>query len=312
MELLLKLSPSVSFKIWGGKNLAKIKNIESAQRVGETWEISSHPSGPSKLQVNKTCLSELVNLSYLLKYIDTSDNLSVQAHPDDEFAQEHENEKGKTECWLILDAQPGAGVYLGFKSGVTKKEFRTALGAGMRVDGFLNFYEARPGDFFVVPAGAVHAIGAGVTLAEAQQNSGVTYRVWDWNRVGDDGNPRELHIEKAMEVMRFDEAFNRQLGRLIKRDVWGRKGTHLLFRHPEFRVDLISMSQGDKQEVRVKPKEGFTLLKGRAEIDGEIYKAFDSSISTGEGLVPIRALEDCALLSVQDLGLQEHEAAREE
>lgn len=302
MELLLKLSPSVSFKVWGGKKLGKIKNIDTSKKIGETWEISSHPSGPSRLQVNKTCLNELVNLSYLVKYIDTSDNLSVQAHPDDEFAQEHENEKGKTECWLVLDAEPGAGIYLGFKPGVTKKEFRTALEAGMRVDGFLNFHPASPGDFYVVPAGAVHAIGGGVTLVEVQQNSGVTYRVWDWNRMGDDGKPRELHIDKAMQVMRFEDSFNKQLEGMKKKDVLSKSGTNLLYRHTDFRADLIALDKGDKKEIRVKPKEGFTLLKGKLEIDGVVYNAFDSAISVNEGMVALKALADCALLSVQDQG----------
>ena len=99
MKLLLKLEPSLSFKIWGGEKLKHIKNIETDRPLGETWEISTHASAPSKVLVNKTDLNDLVDLSYLLKYIDTSDNLSVQVHPDDEYAKEHENEKGKTECW---------------------------------------------------------------------------------------------------------------------------------------------------------------------------------------------------------------------
>ena len=139
--MVMKLMPSVSFKIWGGDKLKEIKNIEDEGKVGETWEISSHPSGPSLLEINQTPLSQLASLNYLLKYIDTSDNLSVQVHPDDGFAAEHENEKGKTECWLILDSEVGSGIYLGFRPGVTRKEFRTAIENGVSVEHFLNFYE---------------------------------------------------------------------------------------------------------------------------------------------------------------------------
>ena len=300
MELLLKLAPHVSFKVWGGKKLKQIKNIEATGKIGETWEISSHPGGPSTLRLNRACLNDLVNLSYLVKFIDTSDHLSVQVHPDDEYAQEHENESGKTECWLILDAEPGAGIYLGFKPGVTKKEFKTALEAGMKVDGFLNFYPVAKGDFFVVPAGSVHAIGAGVTLVEAQQSSGVTYRVWDWNRLGDDGQPRELHVDKAMDVLSFDESFNRQLGRLRKENVLEGTGTRLLYRHPDFKVELINLEKGDKKEIRVKAREGFVLLKGRLDVDGTVFAPFESAITVNDGMIALRALENCSLMSVQD------------
>lgn len=304
MEHLLKLSPALSFKVWGGQKISKIKNIEALQsdaNLGETWEISSHPDGPSRLASTKSCLNDLVGISYLFKYIDTSDNLSVQVHPDDDFAGEHENEKGKTECWLILDAEPGAGIYLGFRPGVTKKEFKTAVDAGMAVDHFLNFYPASPGDFFVVPAGAVHAIGKGVLLAECQQNSGVTYRVWDWNRMGGDGKPRELHIDKAMRVMRFDEGFNQRLAGMAKKSVWNEPGAKLLFRHADFRLDLISLRAGDRKELRAVPKEGFSLARGKALLDGEAYGALESCIATTEGLTIVEALEDCVLLSMQDL-----------
>src|SRR5690554_3543373 len=101
MELLLRLKPAVSFKIWGGKKLGAVKRVQSAGPVGETWEISSHPEGPSRLALNNAPLNELVELPYLVKYIDTKDHLSIQAHPDDEYAQENEGQKGKTECWLI-------------------------------------------------------------------------------------------------------------------------------------------------------------------------------------------------------------------
>lgn len=296
MDLLMKLVPSVSFKIWGGDKLKKIKNIEKEGKVGETWEISSHPSGPSLLEINKTPLSQLASLNYLYKYIDTTDNLSVQVHPDDDFAAVHENEKGKTECWLILDAEPESGIYLGFRPGVTRKEFRTALENGVSVEHFLNFYEVSPGDFFVVPAGAVHAIGKGVTLCEAQQNSGVTYRVWDWNRMGDDGRPRELHIEKAMEVMRFDDAFNKSLKDGFKKRAFSELGPQKLFKHKEFEVELVNIKAGETKELSVKSKDGLSLVKGEAEMDGSLYELYDSGIFMSDGLVQIKAKQDASII----------------
>ncbi|MCO4753399.1 MAG: class I mannose-6-phosphate isomerase [Bacteriovoracaceae bacterium] len=299
MKLLLKLEPALIFKIWGGDKLKNIKNIETSDALGETWEISTHPKSPSKVAVNKTDLNELVNLSYLLKYIDTNDNLSVQVHPADEYAKEHENELGKTECWLILDAEPGAGIYLGFKKGVTRKEFKTAVESGLAVDRFLNFYEVSPGDFFAVPAGAVHAIGKGVTLAEAQQSSGVTYRVWDWNRVGDDGKPRELHINKALDCLRFDEGFNRNLDLAKKSGLFNTAGAHALYAHADFKAELLNLSAGDKKEIRVSPKEGVTLLDGLIEVDGEQYSKFESAIAINEGIVQIVAKQASSLMLVK-------------
>lgn len=307
MELLFKLDPALSFKIWGGDKLAAIKGVDSksnlgkpGEKLGETWEISTHKDGPSKLSSNKTGLNELVDLSYLLKYIDTSDNLSVQVHPGDEYAQEHENEMGKTECWLILDSKPDAEIYLGFLPGVTRKEFKTALEAGLNVDGFLTSYKVSPGDFFVVPAGAVHAIGTGVTLVEVQQSSGITYRVWDWNRVGDDGKPRELHIDKALDVLRFDDSFNKQLSRLKKAGVYSEPGTVQLFKHRDFSAQLINLSKGDAKEIRIASKEGISLLRGKALIDDVVYEKFESAIASNDGLINITALEDCSLLCVKN------------
>lgn len=300
MKLLLKLEPSLSFKIWGGEKLKHIKNIETDRPLGETWEISTHASAPSKVLVNKTDLNDLVDLSYLLKYIDTSDNLSVQVHPDDEYAKEHENEKGKTECWLILDAEPGAGIYLGFKPEVTRKEFKTALEAGLAMNHYLKFYEVKPGDLFTVPAGAVHAIGGGVTLAEVQQSSGVTYRIWDWGRVGDDGKPRELHIKKALDCLRFDEGFNRQLELGRKQMLFDNSGAHSLYSHKDFKAELINLEEGSKKEIRLEPKEGITVLKGQIDFDDETYKEFDSGIAASEGIVFAHAKEKCSILLVKN------------
>ncbi|MBT5095743.1 MAG: class I mannose-6-phosphate isomerase, partial [Halobacteriovoraceae bacterium] len=161
------LDPHIMQKIWGGQRLSKIGKGKQAN-IGETWEVSDHPDGPALF--NGQALSQILPnpLSYLVKLIDTSDNLSVQVHPHEEYAKEHENSHGKTECWVILDADPGAGIYLGLKEGCNKASFEEALKTGCEMDKFLNFYPVSAGDFFFVAAGTIHAIGKGVFLAEVQ------------------------------------------------------------------------------------------------------------------------------------------------
>ena len=121
---ILKLTPFVVEKIWGGKKIAKWKGWPDSL-IGETWEISTHPEGVSRL--GEFSLRDFIELNYLVKFIDTTQHLSIQVHPDDEYALKHENQKGKTECWLVLESEKGSGIYLGLKKDVTKKEFRTAV-----------------------------------------------------------------------------------------------------------------------------------------------------------------------------------------
>ena len=135
-----------------------------------------------------------------------------------------------------------------------------------------------------------------MTLCEAQQNSGVTYRVWDWNRVGDDGRPRQLHIDKAMEVMRFDEGFNKALKENFQKGTLKDFGAKRLFKHPEFEVELISIKAGDSKELRAKSKDGLSVLGGSLLIDGSGYQKFDSAIIMDDGLIKLEAKEDSSLI----------------
>lgn len=139
----------------------------------------------------------------LFKVIDASDKLSVQVHPDDGYAQKVEGEPGKTEMWYIIDAEDGAKLIYGVKAGTSKKDFARAIREGS-LEKYLNEVEVNKGDIFFIPSGAVHAIKGGILLAEIQQNSDTTYRVYDWNRMGRDGKPRDLHIEKAVDVINFN------------------------------------------------------------------------------------------------------------
>lgn len=237
---ILPLTPAFISRPWGGNLLKALKGLESSQgeKIGESWEVSCHSDGPSTF--NGKALPLSIKFDYLVKFIEAKENLSVQAHPDDHFASLHENSWGKSECWLILQAAAGAGIYLGFVEGVSKEIFESSVREGKDLRPLLRFHPVAAGDFFYVPAGSVHAIGEGVTLVEVQQSSGITYRVWDWNRVDHLGKGRELHIDKAMQVLNFSTACQSDIFFMVKRGVYQKDGETLLIEHPQFSVLLYS------------------------------------------------------------------------
>ncbi len=274
-----KLRPHVVQKIWGGQRLAPLRNLAplnpSLGPVGETWEISRHPDGLAQTDAGESLEKKFSpeQMPYLAKLIDTSDFLSVQVHPDDDFARTHENSCGKSECWLILEANPNAGIYLGFKPGVTKENFEQALQqkkGPIDIGSQLAFHPAERGDFFFVPAGAVHAIGKGILLAEIQQSSGITYRVWDWNRVDTNGRPRHLHLEKALQVLRFEDWFNRPSNFRIKKGLlnFTHKNQTTLIQHPQFCVKLL-VSPGGSWHLPLEGNRqtGIMVLEGTVKIN---------------------------------------------
>lgn len=213
-------------KVWGGRALEGTLGLTLPPDVpiGETWEIVDRSAENSVVDAGEHAgrsLGELMGASssdllgrakstpdgrfpLLVKYIDACQDLSVQVHPtDDSAVRLGGGAEGKTEAWYILEARPGAVLYCGLKPGVDRRTFeREAAGPGV-VD-LLERWEVAAGDCLLVPGGTVHAIGAGVTLIEVQQNSNTTYRVYDWGRVGLDGEPRETHVEQALAVVDFD------------------------------------------------------------------------------------------------------------
>lgn len=221
----LKFHPIYKERIWGGTALAQRYGRQlPSDHVGESWDVACHPNGTSIIsngpwmgkpldqivwhygrQLLGTSLrdEDVRKFPLLMKILDASDKLSVQVHPDDDYAAENENgELGKAELWYIMHAEPGSSIVYGLEPGVTKE----ALAAGLRegvLDGLLRSVEVHHGDVFYIPTGLVHALGAGVLVAEIQQNSDSTYRVFDHNRVDDAGKPRELHVEKALDVIDF-------------------------------------------------------------------------------------------------------------
>lgn len=216
---ILKLSPVFKDYIWGGTNLKEHWNKKSdLNKVAESWELSFHKDGESRVcggSFDGKMLSGVITkkdwgtncagmdrFPILIKIIDAGSNLSVQVHPCDGYALRQENDLGKTEMWYIADAEKGAGIYLGFNKDVSKAEFERAV-ADNTVEKILNFVPVKKGDSFLIECGTVHAICAGITVCEIQQNSNVTYRVYDYGRRDGAGNKRELHIDKAIDVLDF-------------------------------------------------------------------------------------------------------------
>lgn len=226
MELYpLKFNPIYKEKIWGGNKLHEVfyRDLPN-NKIGESWEVAAHPNGTSIIKngiyqgrkitnlIEKNPKKILGNIELnknkrfplLIKILDANAKLSVQVHPDDKYAEKVEGEPGKTEMWYILDAEPGAKLIYGLKAGTSKKEFTAAVKNG-KIEDYLNEITVEKGDIYYMPSGTIHAIEEGILLAEIQQNSDTTYRVYDWNRLGKDGSPRELHIEKALDVIDFDK-----------------------------------------------------------------------------------------------------------
>lgn len=213
------LKPSAKDYLWGGNRLndAFSKNIDLSP-LAETWECSTHPDGPSYVasgEFEGKSLSEVLKqhpaylgkhpgtdgeLPILIKFIDAKKDLSVQVHPNDEYAGKNENgQRGKTEMWYVLDAGRDAKIVYGFAHSVSKEVIRNAVENGT-IGKYLQKIPVKKDDLFFIEAGTVHAIGAGALIAEIQENSNLTYRLYDYDRADRDGKKRELHVEKALAV----------------------------------------------------------------------------------------------------------------
>ncbi len=206
-----KITPDLSPCIWGGDKLVKQWNKvgDSAVAYGESWELSFHKSGMAYIdgqpmesipsQYLGSSVNKFSQFPVLTKIITALDNLSVQVHPDDAYAKKMSNELGKTELWYILSADEGSGIYLGLSSTITKQQFGMAI-SNNTVQDYLHFQPVNAGQCYLIPAGTIHAIGKGVTLYEVQQNSNLTYRIYDYGRVDVNGKPRQLHVSNAQDV----------------------------------------------------------------------------------------------------------------
>lgn len=219
----IKLAAPCKDYIWGGTKLRTDYGQKSdAERVAESWMLSCHKDGSSVVATGEyagltlpeyleragkqalgTNCGQFEQFPVLVKLIDAKERLSVQVHPDNDYAQKYEHEYGKTEMWYVVENEPGATLYYGFKKTITKEEFAQRIENHTLLE-VLNEVEVNKGDVFLIEAGTLHAIGAGILIAEIQQNSNSTYRVYDYGRVGADGKQRELHVSKALDVTRLE------------------------------------------------------------------------------------------------------------
>ena len=218
----LKFRPIIKETVWGGKKLREVLGKDASDKAGESWEISGVEGNISVVEngfLAGNNLQELVEIymgdlvgdhlyerfgmefPLLIKFIDASDYLSIQVHPDDAVARERHNSYGKTEMWYVIDSEDGE-LIAGFNRELDREKYLEHIKGGTLRE-IMNREKVAPGDIYFMPAGRVHAIGAGVMLAEIQQTSDVTYRIYDWDRVGLDGKPREMHTDLALDVIDF-------------------------------------------------------------------------------------------------------------
>lgn len=303
----LKFRPLFFDKIWGGHKIEKLlgKNIGKLANCGESWELSGIDGKESEVAdgiLAENTLSELVEIymgdlvgekvfdrygndfPLLVKFIDAQDDLSVQVHPDDKLAALRHGTNGKTEMWYVVDADAGSGLYVGFKEGVTKQQYLQAVADGT-VDRLLVFYPAKPGDVFFIPAGTVHALGKGAMVAEIQQSSDVTYRIFDWNRVGSDGKGRQLHTLEAEDALHFDDktAYKVDYERTVNKTV-------PVISCNQFNVNVIEFDKTlEKVYAKIDSFVIYVCLEGSANV---VYEGEAQRLTKGEVmLVPAIATE---------------------
>lgn len=284
----LRFRPVLKDYLWGGRDLGRLVGRDLPDGViAESWEISDHPNGETPVAsgpVEGATLGRLLDsqgvrligernrealvrkrFPLLIKLLDANQWLSVQVHPGDDYARERESDLGKTEMWVVLHARPGAEIILGLERPATADGLRAAL-AEKQLGDWLHRVPARPGDVFFVPPGTVHAIGPGLVLAEIQQSSDVTYRLYDWDRIDADGAGRTLHLDRALEVadlsaVRLDAVEPQRL----ECDAGERE---LLVECPHFRTERLRLAESMfRAECDGSTFEIWALLSGSAAIE---------------------------------------------
>ena len=319
----LKFEPILKSRLWGGTKLKSVlnKNTGEASDIGESWELSGVPGdvsvvsngflkGNSLSELLEIYMSELVGdkvfekfgaeFPLLIKFIDANDALSIQVHPDDKLARIRHDSFGKTEMWYVMQADEGAELISGFKKDTGKDEYLKAL-ENKQLENLLASHKVAPGDVFFIPAGRVHAIGKGILLAEIQQTSDVTYRIYDFDRKDAQGNTRELHTAQALDAIDFSGGDEYKTPYTPK----GNDVTEIV-KSPYFVTSLIDL-QGKALKKDIYDLDSFVILictEGQAQLN--YYDDQNETISAGETvLVPadikefsIKAKEHCRLLEV--------------
>lgn len=300
-DRIIKLRPAFKDYLWGGSRLRTDYNMKcDYDKIAEAWLLSAHPDGPSAVatgkhtgllfdqyinRVGKDILgwkcSHLQDFPLLIKLIDAADDLSVQVHPDDDFAMTNESQYGKNEMWYVIDSAPEAGLYVGFKKDVSEEEVRNAIADGSVTD-LLNFVPTNKGDVFFIPAGTVHAIGKGNLILEVQQSSNCTYRLYDFDRVDRYGNKRELHLDKALCVLDYHKYVPQK----------AESGSNVVCRCKYFESMVYDLEAGSEVSIPADESrfEAVVCIEGNA-----VVTVNDSSVALGAG--------ECAFVSASDLPL---------
>ncbi len=282
-SMVWKLSPICKEYLWGGTRLQTLFGRDNhGKKIAESWEVSIHPDGVCGC--GRETLAEVLAahpqwvdracspFPVLVKLIDADRDLSVQVHPDDAFARANEGDNGKTEMWYVVEAQKGAGIYCGFSRDTDRREFLRKVREGT-VQELLRFVPVQAGDCFLIRAGTVHSIGAGCLICEVQQSSNVSYRVYDYNRRNAKGELRQLHVEKAAQVVRYEQFRDEtQSGAFLP--VQG--GTMRLLTQCEyFRCRRLCLA-GTYAESARNSFRTLNVLAGEGEICGQPFRAGDS------------------------------------
>lgn len=291
------ITPIYKDYIWGGNNIETYFKRELNHKIiAESWELSAHKNGlsivkggefngKSLLELFEDCnirkdifgsnCEKLDRFPILIKFIDASNKLSIQVHPKDEYAKKYENDSGKTEVWYIIDCKENSKIIYGLKPEAINKTNKEIVN---NIDNYINYVNVKKGDFIIIPAGTIHAILDGILICEVQQSSDVTYRVHDWNRLGKDGKPRQLHIEKAIDVID-----NNVLEIKNYENVIGRENA---FISDYFNVQIIKIEGKEKINSNITSFEGYTVIEGKGTL---LSKNFTSNIVAGDTfLIPAK------------------------
>ena len=283
------LEPEFKDYLWGGQKLKNIfhKKVKNEECTAESWEVSTNENGESKIKngkyAGKTLTELFADLSVretifgtkcvkldrfplLIKFIDANNSLSVQVHPDNEYAIKNENSLGKTEMWYILDCEPGAQIICGVKPDVTKEMLEEAMNSE-KIAEYLNYIDVHKADAIFIPSGTIHALLGKTLVAEVQQNSNLTYRVYDWGRVGKDGKPRELHIHKALDVINLEQ--NPQI-----KNIESNSAKVSVVESEFFMTDKINVKTQFQEEISANSFLAFNVIEGngKLKVQNQIYE----------------------------------------
>lgn len=306
----LKFQPILKDKIWGGQKLKTLLNKNSdLPNIGESWEISDVEGdtsivangslkGQSLKQLLETYKEDLIGLQnhrifndkfpLLIKFIDAKEDLSIQLHPNDELAAKRHNSFGKTEMWYTLQADEGANLMVGFNQEMTPKKYLNHL-KNKTLTEILNFDKVKTGDTYFIEVGRIHAIGAGVMVAEIQQTSDITYRVYDWDRVDDDGNERELHNDLAIDAFDFDMPDNFRVSYDKKENQ-----SNQMVSCPYFTTNYLKINKKIHKENHHDSFIIYMCVDGEAEI---LANNFYETIKNGETILLPAAIKDYEITS---------------